>query len=211
MYRLLCSTVTGCLLVLASGCKPMQPAPPQEVVVDTAAPLSHELQDVVDLCNRTTFVPAGMSDENVIQPGVIVRLMPRQGSHRLKLEHLGRGRIIARIENLGDGLYPKFALFVPKGRSCWYVWETDFGFHSKFVSLDTAREVPDYSFHLDLDGPPHGNEKSDWKTDGQIGARQISTAFRPASTGKGDLAAQILLGPWMWTTCLSNGCCRSRL
>lgn len=201
MKRVLGSCIATVSVLVALGCGPKPP-------VDAEAPLTAGMADVADKCRRTRFLDGSASDTLTIAAGVVVRIVPAEKSHKYKLANLGSGRILARLDNQENGDYANLALYGDKGQACWFVWEDkDSGeLRSKYVSWNGTGETPDRNFHIDFHPQSHPSEKSEWREDRQQGLGAQAGLFMLAAAG----SPVLQVGLWMWTTCLSNGCCRSR-
>lgn len=185
-------------------------AGPAVAMVDFDAPASAGKSDVLAKCTKTEFVETASSDPYTVATNVVVRVIPAKGSHRFKMSQLEKGRIIAKVRNEGTAAYPALAL-LPRGESCWFVWYDDARLQvvSKFIATEGGAEAEDDNFHIDIHPTTHPAEKGEWKKPADVATLTPPglfhlAGFQPAgedSTGG---------GPYMWTTCLTNGCCRTR-
>jgi hypothetical protein len=180
------------------------------VVDDPEALVSLEPAVVVQNCGNARFDESNASAPVEIEPGVIIRVIPNIRGHENKLEHLQRGRVLAKIRN--EGTVPYLPLAVgAKEESCWAVrYDDDRGLLiSKFVSLSSSNQTEDENFHIDLHPTRHNRSYAEWR---QISAGAASgpTPVQLAGTGSSRQDSALVADPWMWVSCLSNGCCRTR-
>ncbi|HKP28220.1 MAG TPA: hypothetical protein VJU15_02415 [Gemmatimonadales bacterium] len=140
---------------------------------------------------------------------VKVQIIPAKNSFKYKMEHLAskHGRIIAKITNTGNDAWDAMALS-GESSSCWYVWQDKQGrLQSRFVSLpktenDQVKDVADKFFDIVYNQPPEGhiNDEAVWDKPYPLLASAEPVALDSIMRGGGT----------GWTTCLMNGCCRSR-
>jgi hypothetical protein len=181
--------------------------PGATVIVDQDAPKSYAMADVADKCRTTTFAEDKASSPLQLVPGVLVRIIPAERSSKYKFSQLAKGRIIAKVRNEETGNWPGMALY-GKEEACWYVWaDGDDRLHSKFVRKNGDGEAPDFGFDIQFHKDDHPDDAAEWnkKFDAML---DTENPFRLATfRAQGDTTRS---GNTGWTTCLLNGCCRSR-
>lgn len=154
--------------------------------------------------NRASVVKDLRSDGTVL-----IKLVPATKSINTRLRDLGspRGRVIAIAVNTGTAPWPLMAV-AANDTSCWHVW-MDNGdvLHAQWVSIKgTGRPQPDDAFDIKFHTSKHAVDSAEWNP------REISEArperlFHLASN---EPIQVFRTGNTGWTTCLINGCCRSR-
>ena len=77
---------------------------------------------------------------------------------------------------------------------------------SKLVALDGSREMIDKYFDIEFHPNDHLVDSSEWNPPPRTAMSDREHLFRLASSAS---ASQFLFNTG-WTTCLINGCCRSR-
>jgi hypothetical protein len=178
---------------------------------DQDAPKSSSNSDVAARCREMTWATAYASAYQPLDGAgqVIVQITPASLSSKTKASalHHRRGRIIAKVENRGSGVWPKMAL-TGNSTSCWYVWEGKDGqLRSKFVpQTGVGDSALDADFDIQYQTADHGRDESAWNKPFRIG---MVDSLAPAPVQL-DSAALIFRGNTGWTTCLINGCCRTR-
>jgi len=180
------------------------------VVIDADAPKSFSMADVADKCRSTSqrFAEDKKSDTLRFGNGVLLRIIPAEMSSKFKYSHLAKGRIIAKIRNEETGQWPNMAIY-GKEESCWYVWaDDDERLHSKFVRMNGTGEAPDLVFDIQFHEHDHQADGAEWNRKFEA-MLETENPFRLAAfRAQGDTTRGT--GNTGWTTCLLNGCCRSR-
>jgi hypothetical protein len=101
------------------------PAPGFGAVLDSALPTDQALRDYVGRLQFDTDYEAGDMQRLAIgrypdlHYGPLAAIQPEIGNHTLSEDDLHHGRIIARIVNYSDELYPKIGL-APHGVTYWW-------------------------------------------------------------------------------------------
>lgn len=194
--------------VVLAACAP-RPEADDGAVNDQGPPDGSSPQQVARKCATMRWDTAGASVVQALDAAgtVRVRIYPATQSSKTKLKQLvsRRGRIIAKVQNEGNGAWPTMALSGNQGASCWYVWgDNDDRLRSKFVALDGSAQYVDPLFDIYFHDVDHPADKSEWNKPFPIVQEQSESPFRLAAT-----RPQVLVNTG-WTTCLLNGCCRSR-
>ena len=189
------------------------PKPGEDLVaLDQGEPRDTTKAEIIAKCQSMTF---DTSKASVVQPldsagTVLVKIIPADSGYKTKLKHLAskKGRIIAKVVNEGDGTWRSMAL-VGKSASCWFVWgDKDERLLSKFVPLNGGDEAPDASFDIEFHRPDHTADLAQWNRPFMGG---MTDSIGPSQVPPSQLQDTIMRGPdYGWTTCLVNGCCRSR-
>ena len=181
----------------------------QSLVVDLEGPKSFALKDVAEKCANMNFREDKASAAQRLAAGVLVRIIPATASSKYKYKQLARGRIIAKVRNEETGQWPQMALY-GREEACWYVWaDDDDRLHSKFVRMNGAGEAPDYGFDIQFHKDDHPDDAAEWnKKFGTMTSTAADSPFRLAGFSVQDSTFET--GNTGWTTCLLNGCCRSR-
>src|SRR5262245_21387847 len=180
----------------------------QSVIADLEGPKSFKMADVAEKCRNMNFREDKASAAQKLADGVVVRIIPAAQSSKYKLSQLARGRIIAKVRNEESGDWPRMALY-GKDEACWYIWADDDGrIQSKFVRLSGTGEAPDYGFDIQFHQNNHADDAAEWNK--KFGAMMDTgmSPFRLAGFSVQDSTFET--GNTGWTTCLLNGCCRSR-
>jgi len=179
---------------------------------DQGGPTGSKQKQVQNKCRRMVF---DTTNASAVQPldeaGLVkVKIYPAVLSSKTKASQLAssKGRVIARVVNEGTGDWPGMALKAGS-TSCWYVWEDDTGkLRSKFVALVGEDQHDDAVFDVDYPGSDHEHDESAWNPPARIGMAGGDVPVQLAVAGNS--ANTALIFNTGWTTCLINGCCRSR-
>jgi hypothetical protein len=177
------------------------------VVVDVDAPKSSAMADVAEKCRTMNFREEKASGPQMLGTGVVVRIIPADKSSKYKFKQLAKGRIIAKVRNEEAGTWQGMALY-GREEACWYVWaDDDDRLHSKFVNKNGTGEAPDYGFDIQFHRDDHPDDAAEWNKKFEV-MMATESPFRLAGfRAQGDTTRS---GNTGWTTCLLNGCCRSR-
>lgn len=207
-------SITAALLsVSLLACAKTRPPVDEVVELDQGGPDSPDFADVVKKCRDMAFDETKASAVQRLDPAgrVMVRIIPATRSSKTKLSQLSsrKGRVVAKVVNEGDGDWRFMAL---KGRSesCWYVWgDNEDRLHTKFVSLAPGgAEVMESLFDIQFHDKDHPSDLSAWNPIFTSDASETGSLFRLTSFPmQGDSTRG---GNTGWTTCIVNGCCRSR-
>lgn len=146
---------------------------------------------------------------------VLLTMQPAERGINWKLKNLGssKGRIIAMVVNTGTGAWPLMAI-APSDTSCWHVWMGDDDIvRAQWVGLDNDANPDteptvqrDLGFEIKFHDHKHDKDESAWNRPDVFTLAEPGDIFRLASFQQELLRT----GNTGWTTCLVNGCCRSR-
>jgi len=141
---------------------------------------------------------------------VRIKIVPARKAIHTKLRQLGSryGRVIAIAVNTGTAPWPLMDV-APNDTSCWHVWvDGDDVLRAQWVSIKgTTPGQPDDAFEIKFHPDKHVVDSAEWNP------REVSMAPDPVSVfhlASMEPAQFLRTGNTGWTTCLINGCCRSR-
>ena len=205
--------LSGVTAVLLTACKePM-------ALGDQGAPGGVSGVEVAKKCRKMDFnTDAGNSSGTLDLKSdgtVLVTMHPAEHSINWKLKHLAssKGRIIARVVNTGTGDWPLMAL-APSDTACWHVWiDGNDIVRAQWVGLNNDANPnteplvqADKGFEIMFHDRKHDKDQSEWNKPDVFTLEEPRDIFRLASFQQELLRT----GNTGWTTCLVNGCCRSR-
>lgn len=203
---------SGLLVFLGTACRK-----PVDVLGRQGPPDGVSGVKVAKRCRQMSFDPqAGSGVLDIKGDGsVLLTMYPAVQSIKWRLKDLAsrKGRIVARVVNTGSGEFQPMAI-APGDTACWHVWMDDEDVvHAQWVGLnnDANPDVeplvqPDKYFEIKFHDAKHPKDESRWNPPETTALAEPREIFQLAS-----YTPQFLLtGNTGWTTCLVNGCCRSR-
>jgi len=179
---------------------------------DQGAPGGVDPAKVASKCRSMQFDNARSSIVKDLKNdgSVLIKIVPAKKSIHTRLKDLAspRGRVIGIAVNTGNSPWPLMAV-AANDTSCWHVWmDNEDVLHAQWVSIKgTGQPQPDDAFDITFHPTKHAVDSSEWNPR-EISERPLpASLFHLASAG----TVQVLrTGNTGWTTCLINGCCRSR-
>ena len=166
---------------------------------------------VADKCRRMNFDTTRASTVLDLKNDstVLVKIVPARKSIQTKLKDLGsrKGRVIGIAVNTGTAPWPLMAV-AANDTSCWHVWlDAEEVVHAQWVSIKGDASQPDDAFDIKFHPGKHARDSAQWNPP--------EVAHLPAEASLFHLAGMeptqlVRTGNVGWTTCLINGCCRSR-
>ena len=177
---------------------------------DQGSPSGPEPAKVASKCRRMEFDNTNASEVMDLKKDgtVLIKIVPARKSIHTRLSQLAssNGRVIAIAVNTGTAEWP-FMAIAAQDTSCWHVWmDRDDVVHAQWVSIKGNGSIADAAFDIKFEPRKHAVDTARWNPPDvarlpdvglfHLASMEPAQVFRTGNTG--------------WTTCLINGCCRSR-